>query len=174
MPSPGNKDFTFYIFLAAIVFFGAYLRLYSLPQQVLLDDEWHGISFVIGKSYLEILRNYNPSDYSSPILNIWRLFLYDFWHWSELSLRVPVLLAGLFALILIPVLIRKNFGKRTGIIFALLAAVSPQMVFYSRYCRGYSLSLFFGFCALFLFNNFVKKGRAKDAVLFIIFSSLSV
>ena len=34
---------------------GIFLRLFALPGQVLVDDEWHSLNFVLGKSFFSVL-----------------------------------------------------------------------------------------------------------------------
>ena len=41
---------------------GAFLRIYLLNDQVLLDDEWHSMAFVIGKPFIWILTRFTFSN----------------------------------------------------------------------------------------------------------------
>ena len=85
-----------FIFILGCVFaVGSCLRLYMLSSQILLDDEWLGLNAVIGKSYFEIITKFNPLDNTSLPLNIYSLALFHSFGWSELTVRLPAILAGL-------------------------------------------------------------------------------
>jgi hypothetical protein len=165
--------FRFYMALSAIVAFGFFFRIYLLNSQILVDDEWHAVNTVIGKSYWDLLTHYNPKDYSSPLLNIWVLGLYNIWGWSETSLRIPSLIAGLVTLILLPIWLKNRISMRAAIICGFFMAMSPQMIFYSRYLRGYSLALLFSCCAVFAFIRYLQKSDLRHSIGFLMASAMA-
>ncbi len=165
----------FFILLGLVFLVGASLRLHLLSGQILLDDEWHGINFVIAnKTYMNILTNVNPIDNSSPLFNFYRLFLYRTIGWSEFMLRLPAILAGISSLLILPFLIRKQINNRAALIFALLLAISPFSIFYSRFSRAYSLAMLLCFWALILFYQWIISAKRGYAVGFIVIGGMAV
>jgi hypothetical protein len=164
----------FWAVLTLAVALGSFLRLYLLRDQILLDDEWHGIQAVIGKSYGEILTSFNPVDNSSPPLNLYSLFLYRTFGWSELGLRLPTLIAGLSSLVLFPLIVRHSLGARAAGLFGLLLAVSPFLIFYSRYARAYSIVVLLGFASVFWFYRWLASGERKYRVGYLLAGALAI
>lgn len=153
---------------------GAGLRLHGIRGQVLLDDEWHGVSFVIGKTCGQILSGFNPTDNSSPPLNLYRLWLRDTVGWSETGLRLPALLAGLAGVCLMPWCLRREVGARAAVLFAFLLAIAPLLVFYSRFSRAYSIVALLGFLTIFACFRWADGGRWRVATCFVLSAGLVV
>jgi len=160
--------------LAGIFLVGAGLRLYLLSSQILLDDEWHSLKVVPGAHYAELLTRFNPWDNTSPLFNLYDLALYQNFGWSEFSLRLPVILAGLASLILLPIWVRKILGGRVALIFAGLLAISPFLIFYSRYVRAYGLVALLGFSALLSASQWLKTGWLRYAAGYVFMGALAV
>ena len=160
----GRKIFLLLICCAFAV--GAILRLRMLPGQILLDDEWQSVDRVIGATCFDLLTEFNPHDNTSLLLNFYDLALYHYLNWSEFTLRLPVILAGLLSLLLLPVLVGKVFNARVAILFAFLLAIAPFPIFYSRYARAYGFVILFGFAALLWFHLWLATGKPRNAVAF--------
>lgn len=119
----------FLLTMGCVFAVGVYLRLHTLSSQILLDDEWHNIFEVIGKNFADILTQFNPHDNFSLPFAIYDLALYHTLGWSEFTLRLPVILAGLLSLIVLPFLVSKTFNERVSLIFSSLLAISPFLIF---------------------------------------------
>ncbi len=174
MVRPIIKNCRFLLVFGAILALGTFLRLYMLSEQILLDDEWHGIASVVDKTFLDILTTFNPTLNSSTPLNLYRLFLLRSFGWSELALRLPDVLAGLLGLILFPLLLKKIFNERMALAFALLLAISPFMIFYCRFARSYSIMMLLCFWALLLFHQWLVTGKNRHIIGFVITGSLAI
>jgi uncharacterized membrane protein len=162
------KRYRFFLVFGLIITGGAFLRLYMLSSQILVGDEWHGVAAVINQSFWGVFTQFNPAQNSSPLLNIYRLFLYKYLWLSEFTLRLPSILAGLLSVIVFPLLVKQFFNKRVALIFAALLSISPFLIFYSRFSRCYSLVLFFCFCTLFLFYRGLLSGKHRHMAGFIL------
>ena len=163
----------YFLVLAVAFLGGAFLRLHMLSEQILLDDEWHGVNAVVNTTYAEVLTQHNPFNHSSPLLNLYRLFLYDLLGWSEFGLRLPSVAAGLVGLIVLPLILRGILGKRVSLVFAFLLAVSPVLVFYSRFSRGYSAAMFFSFLGILSFCRWMAKGEHRHLAIFILAGAMA-
>ena len=60
---------------------------------------------------------------------------------SEVALRALSVLAALAALVVVMVLVRRLFDRRTALVCGLLLAVDPLLVLFAQDARGYALSL---------------------------------
>jgi hypothetical protein len=177
-PDPGNGDHHetarpatrhgYSLILGCIFVIGAYLRLHLLSSQILLDDEWHSIRAVTGKKFLEVLTAFDPVNNSSLPLNLYNLALYHSIGWSELAIRLPVMVAGLVSLIVLPLQIKQVLHERVSIVFACLLAISPFLVFYSRYDRPYGLTTLFCFSALLFSQQWLSTGKLAYAAGFLV------
>ncbi|HEV7924014.1 MAG TPA: glycosyltransferase family 39 protein [Verrucomicrobiae bacterium] len=162
------------IILGCIFVVGAYLRLHLLSSQILLDDEWHSIRAVTGKTLLDVLTGFDPVNNSSLPLNLYNLALYHTIGWSELTIRLPIILAGLVSLVALPLQIKQVFNERVSIAFACLLAISPFLVFYSRYDRPYGLTTLFCFSALLFSHQWLSTGKLAYAVGFVVTGLLAI
>ncbi len=134
-------------FLLAVLAGGA-LRLDQIGLQIPLDDEWHALHAVERFGYAHVATHFGWTDYCIP-LTLFDKAIADTVGLSELWLRLPVLIAGLVSLVVMPLAVRPWVGRETSAVFAWLLAVSPLHVYFSRYARPYSIALLLGFLAVF-------------------------
>jgi len=153
-----------FLAMGGVIAVGAYLRLHMLSSQLLLDDEWHSIDEVLGKNYADLLTRFNPHDNSSLPFAIYNLALTHTLGWSEFTLRLPVILAGLLSLIVLPLLVNKTFNVRVSLLFSSLLAIAPFLIFYSRYARAYGLVMLLCYAALLLFYQWLTTGKLRYGV----------
>jgi hypothetical protein len=174
MKENDKRNRHFIIVIGCVFAVGACLRLQNLPSQILLDDEWLGLNAVIGKSWFEVLTKFNPVDNTSLPYDIYTLALLHGFGWSEFLLRLPVILAGLLSLAVLPLLVRNVFNERIAVIFACLLAIAPFLVFYSRYARAYAFVALFCFSALLLFHQWLTTGKLRYAIGFVAAGAFSI
>ena len=169
-----KKDCIYFLSLASAFIIGVCLRLYMLNDQILIDDEWHGLLFIKDKSFLEVLSQINPFQNSSTPLNIYRYICYHTIGVSEWNLRLPLLVAGCALIILLPFLVRRIVCDRTGIIYSFLLALSPFLIFYSRFSRSYIIIALLSFFALLTAFQWVTTNKRAYALGFILISITNV
>jgi len=162
-----NRDVTFASALALAFLAGLFLRLYLLTDQVFIDDEWHGLYYVIGKSPWWLLTHFSIPGATCIPLNFYDWLLGASIGWSEFKLRLPSLVCGLLCVLICPMLARKLIGTRRAVLLAFLLAISPTLVFYSRFSRPYSAVALFGFAALLFAARWMQSGGWRPAVLFV-------
>lgn len=159
---------------AVILVFGAWLRFDQFAYQVVTDDEWHALNQLVAHSPRQFLLSFGFSDYSIPLT-----FLYwieaKIFGLSELGMRWPMMLASLLTLILFPVWVSRHLGWRVALVFALLLAISPLLINYSRNARPYALTLFLGYLAHYAFFRYWnhQEGRTASGVLYSLSAALS-
>ena len=144
--------------LIAAFALGAYLRLDQIAAQVLIDDEWHLVHQITYYPPAHIALSFGAADYSIPLALLNCVWMRWFGV-SELSLRMPMLIAGILTVVLLPLGLRGKVGDRTIALFALLLALSPFLVSYSRIARSYALTLPAIYVAYWLFER-VNGGTA--------------
>ncbi len=121
----------------AITILALFLRLPRLEQRPMHGDEAiHGVKF--GELLEEGIYIYDPNEYHGPTLNYLTLIparlgsAEKLTEVNEHTLRiVPVFFGVLLVLLLL--LIVDGLGTRASICAAILTAISPAFVFYSRY-----------------------------------------
>jgi len=126
--------------LLLIVLLAFLLRLYRLDQQSLWYDE--GFSVYLARMSLGEITARTASDIHPPLyyylLHLWLGPFGD----SEFVLRFFSLLFGLLTLPLIHALGRRLLGTASGLLAALLLAISPLYLWYSQEARMYTLVTF--------------------------------
>ncbi len=154
--------------LLAIGLVGAALRLNQIGDQVLVDDEWHGMIFVLTRRLPETWLDFNPLVNSSRPYNVYRWLLLHTVGWSEIGLRLPVLLCGVTSAPLVGGLVRKYVGERAALICAFLIAISPILVFYSRFCRSYALIALLGPISIIALCEWLTTNRVRWAITYVL------
>ncbi|MHB1294468.1 MAG: glycosyltransferase family 39 protein [Anaerolineae bacterium] len=120
--------------LCALAAAGLGLRLYHLGAQSLWYDEAQTL-YIAGFPLGEIIqRAYRPPLYHF-LLHVWAPLAGQ----SEFWLRLPSALFGAAIPPLAYAVTTRLYGRRTGLLAALLAALSPVLVWYSQELRMYSL-----------------------------------
>jgi hypothetical protein len=140
--------------LALAFLAGLFLRWYLLTDQVLIDDEWHGFYYAIGKSPAWLLTHFSIPGATCIPLNFYSWLLGATVGWSELWLRLPSLICGLLCVLVCPLL-------------AFLLAISPVLIFYSRISRPYSAVAFLGFLTILFAARWMQSGGRRPAMFFV-------
>src|SRR5207249_1844313 len=126
--------------LLGAVVVGAAIRLDQIREQIVLDDEWHALHAILRFGYGRILTHFGWTDVCIP-LAVFDKVVADTVGLSEMWMRLPVLLAGIVSLLVLPLMLRRWVGRAAGTSLAWLLAVSPLHVFFSRFARPYAISL---------------------------------
>lgn len=91
---------------------------------------------------------------------------------GDAAVRMPAALGGV-ALVALALLLRPRFGAATALVAGALLAVSPDFLYYSRFCREDIWSLL-GTAGAFLFlDAYVRTERLRDLALSALFLSLA-
>ncbi len=162
--------------LLAPIAFGVTLRVWNLPAQVLIGDERWEPTAALAMPLGEILTNFvfENANYSAPLSALFRVLFDAGFSLGEMSLRLPSLLAGVAALILLPRLASRWIGVRAAVLFAWLLALSPFLVFYSRMIRGYMPLLLLCTCALLVFMRSYETRSRAMGILYVVLATLSI
>lgn len=143
--SPRRKAAWWALLWAALIV-GAFLRIWQLGDQVLMDDEWHAIHKLLHAGMVGIASHFGQADYSIPLTLYYRA-LYDLGWLSEWPMRLPLLVAGLL-LLAAPLAMRK-LALPTRALWTGLLALSPVLIYLTRTARPYALTcILAGFAVL--------------------------
>jgi len=156
--------------IAAVAAIAAGLRFGDLAKRPMHADE-----AVLADKFGALLERgeyrYDPANYHGPALLYFTLpaaRLGGFRSYAELNetvLRAVTALAGL-ALALMPLALARGLGRGAALAAALFSAISPALVFYSRYYIPEMLLALFSFAAILCGWRYMERPRAVWAVLF--------
>ncbi|HEV2978625.1 MAG TPA: hypothetical protein VG425_13675 [Casimicrobiaceae bacterium] len=122
------------------------MRLDQILSQVLIDDEWHAVHEVLQRTPAAMFVDFGWADYSIP-LGILDWYEARWFGLSEIVLRAPMLACGLATLVVLPLYVAPRVGRATASVFAVLLAISPLLIIYSRMARPYAITLLLGWIA---------------------------
>jgi hypothetical protein len=91
---------------------------------------------------------------------------------DEWGIRGLQLVTGLAMIPVFVLALRQLVGRDPALLFGLLVATSPLLIFYSRYARPYILSASLGFGALLAFHAWVRQGRTSQFVTYVVAATL--
>lgn len=160
--------------LAGSVFAGLGLRIWNLRGQVLGGDELHAVRAAVARTVPEILTTYSLSDHSLPLTALYRWLLGHGFTLSELTLRLPSLLCGALALVVLPYTFAGRVPRPALLLFAWLGAISPALVLYSRIARSYLPMVLCGFVAVMAFEAWWRTRSWKSGAVYVLFGALAV
>lgn len=164
-----NKSLTSLLILAIIV--GAFfLRTYEIQLRPLHHDEgvnFHFLKEISAKGYYE----YSHLNYHGPLyFYISKLFLNIFGE-NELGLRLGSIVSGM-VLVVLPFFIMESLGVGFALLTAAFLALSPSLVFHSRYAIHEMLFLLLSIW--FAVANFKWFASGAKSDLYQIFISLAL
>jgi uncharacterized membrane protein len=151
---PDTSRSTARLVLVGLILAGLALRL-AVPRGIWLDE-----AITIHQAHLslhDLFRNLYYGDRQPPLYHLTLWLTIRAFGDSEFAVRLPSLIAGT---LLIPVLYqlgRELYDRRTGLIAAGFASVSPLLIWYSQEVRMYELASLFGLLALLTQLRVVRK-----------------
>lgn len=151
---------------------GAVFRLWGLGHQVLGGDELHVLRALLVSTWRETLTTYRVADPCLPLTGLYRVLSEAGVPLTEWTLRLPVLLAGLASILLLPWWLRPWVNRRIRGVFAWLLALSPLLVLYSRIARPYAIIVLLSFAALVAFFRWWQGAAWSQGWLFALLASL--
>jgi uncharacterized membrane protein len=148
--------------LVAIVLLATVLRVSGLGSQSIWYDEWLSKQATVG-SLSDVFRHVADRE------NIPPTYFVLLWGWTglfghgEFALRSISALAGI-ATVPVTYLAVRAFGLRTRVarIAALIVAVSPMLVWYSREARPYGLFMLMGAVTMLALARVYRDGDSAD------------
>ena len=132
------------------------------------DEAVNGIK--LGALWERGVYHYDPQEYHGPTLPylslVWMKLMgaKDFAHFSEVELRGLTVLFGLGLILLLP-LVADGLGRHATVCAGVLTAISPAMVFYSRYYIHEMLLVFFTLLALAAGWRYMRSRKVGWALL---------
>jgi hypothetical protein len=140
---------------------GAWLRGAGLRSQILIDDEWHAVHKLMRADMLDIVTHLDYADYSIP-LTVYFRWLHDTVGLTEWGMHLPMLVAGIAFSAIAPLLVRPWTTPAVRATWAVLLAISPLLVYFSRTARPYALTTLLCIVAFIAFPRWMERDRYRD------------
>lgn len=157
-----------------IVLLGLILRIYDLGGESLWYDEVYSIE-ISRSDFTGIIKEIlYQSDNNPPlyyfILHIWMALFGD----SEEAVRLLSALIGSVSIFIIFALGRLLYNKHTGLIAALILAISVYQIQYSQEARAYALMSCLSLLSVYFFVKLSYKADFKNSVGYVLSSFLLI
>jgi len=160
--------------LAACLALGAYLRLFGLGGQIPIDDEWHGLDFALTHDAWFLFTHFSRAGANSIPFNLYLRAVLESFGWTEWSIALPSLVAGVGLLWVFPRWVWRRLGAPAAMVSGALLAMAPFLVFYSRAARVYSVVLLLQCLALVALCEWLRVGRRRHVAGFVLFGALAI
>ena len=155
------------VFIAGVVAIGAALRFWKLGRDDFWTDEMATIQFA--SSVATTIQDTHPPLYYL-LVHLWlRIAPVD-----EVSLRLPSVILGIAAIALIYRFTAELFDAPTGLLSAMLLALSTMQLHYSQEARMYALLTFSVVLSSWALLRFMRCPTAPHALLYLISGILLV
>jgi len=153
-----TKDHLWLLGCFAVTAVAAFLRFWRLELKPLHHDE--GVNgFFLTTLFRDGIYKYDPSNYHGPDLYYFALAAAKTFGLNTLSIRGSVAIFGLLTVVL-AFFLKNYIGKIGSLTAALFIALSPGMVYISRYFIHEILFAFFSFTIVIGVLYFIEKRKA--------------
>ncbi len=153
---------------AALLLLALGLRLWGLADRPFHHDEsvhgWFTHQLVHSGEYVYDPVYHGPVQYYAVAVSF--LLLGE----SDFTARLPAALGGT-ALVALALLLRPRFGRRAAFASGALLALSPSLLYYTRFCREDVWSLLGTAGALLFLDVWVRRERLGDLVVATLFAA---
>jgi len=168
----GQKITTYGIALLGIVLIGAFLRVYHLGTQSIWFDE----AYSVGLSSLSVpqIVQAAAADVQPPLYYLLLHYWMMVFGTSESAVRLLSVLFGVLAIPMIYVVGRQLFNKETGLVGALILALSSFNIYYSQETRMYSLMALLALLSMYFFWRFLRQSNLVSSVGYVLSTTLLV
>lgn len=147
------------LIILILVIVTVFSRFYDLGARVMSHDEVNHVvpayDLYQGRSY-----RYDPVTHG-PFQFHMVAFSYFMFGDSDFSARIPAALFGIAIVLFTLFAWRRYLGRIGALIGGALFAISPYMLFYSRYTRNEIFIVFWGLVMLWLLLRYLESGEAK-------------
>jgi uncharacterized protein (TIGR03663 family) len=155
---PKSNDFKWIIGCFVITAIATFLRFWQLELKPLHHDE--GVNaFFLTTLFREGVYKYDPANYHGPDLYYLALAFSKMFGLNTVSIRGSVAIFGVLT-VLLAFFLKDYIGKIGSLAAALFIALSPGMVYISRYFIHEILFIFFSFGIVLGVLYFVEKRKA--------------
>jgi hypothetical protein len=162
------------LLLLACVVLAAVLRARGLSTQIPIDDEWHGLDVALSRDAWFLFTHFSRAGANSVPFNLCLRGLLVSVGWSEVTIALPSLLAGVALVWSFPRWVRRRFGAEAAVISAAWLAIAPFLVFYSRTARCYSLLLLCESLALVALGEWLRQAQRRARTAFVVWGALAI
>jgi len=162
---PDTSHRTALLILGALVLVGLALRL-AVNRGIWLDE---AISIHQARLSLnDLFANLYNGDRQPPLYHLTLWVTIRAFGDSEFAVRLPSLIAGTLVIPVLYELGRELYDRRTGLIAAGFAAVSPVLIWYSQEVRMYEFIALFGLLALLTQLRAIRNGTMLNWAAYIL------
>ncbi len=175
-PAPARRGWLVPCALLAVLLAGAALRAHDLGGECFDEDELYAVHFrgaslqnlgsVIGR---DGFHTNHP-----PLMTVPYLYWNAVFGTDEAHVRALPMLAGAAAIVLLYLLGRRLAGPGVGLLAALLLAVNPLHIAYSREARQYALLVALTLTAHVLFLRCLQKGTWRTRLAYAVVVTLDL
>ncbi len=156
--SSGHTDALWYASCILITLAGVFLRFYWLALKPMHHDE--GVNgWFLTTLFRDGVYKYDPANYHGPTLYYISLFFVNIFGLETTTVRGSVAIWGVLVVIL-AFFLRPYIGKIGSLFAALFLAISPGMVYISRYFIHEMFFIFLSFGLVVAVVFFIEKRRA--------------
>ena len=168
LPRRGEPDTsrnTALLVLAGLILAGLALRL-AVPRGIWLDE---AISIHQARLSLhDLFLNLYNGDRQPPLYHLTLWLTIRAFGDGEFAVRLPSLIAGTLVIPVLYELGRELYDRRTGLIAAAFAAVSPVLIWYAQEVRMYEFVALFGLLALLTQLRVIRNGSMGNWAAYIL------
>jgi len=163
---PGNRSRVLdWLVISPLVVVALYIRLDTLTEQSLWEDELRQVSYYFHDSFKEVF--YSSASQGQPPLDYWiGYFLFKF-HQSDAVARLPSAIFGTLLVLCSYFLARRLLDRSFAWLVAVAITFSPFAIYFSQEARPYAIFHFSLVLAILALSRAWELNRYRDWIVFL-------
>lgn len=148
--------------LGAILLIALLLRMFRLHELPFMHDEFSALFRADFRTFGEMIEKGVYTDTHPPLIQIFVFYWLKITGYSYFWIKIPFVIAGVFAVYLAYRISDDWFGKTSATVIATLMATLQYPVFYSQIERPYISGLFLVLLFAYFWNKIVFRQKGKN------------
>ncbi|GAB4427844.1 MAG: hypothetical protein Kow0031_07970 [Anaerolineae bacterium] len=149
------------------------LRLPGLNRSLEFDELYTAFHFIETEGFWETVSTYHVFNNHIAYSVLGRISYLLFGH-SDWAVRVPALVIGLGGVLFTWYFVRQLFNPQLAVLSALILAISPAHVLWSKSARAYSALVLLPLLSSYFFLRLLQRPTRRYLFLYIIFSTIGI
>ena len=160
------------LLILVVLLISCIVRCWNITQSFWWDEIWSTMTYVKANSLWQIVSSLGYYFNNHILYSLLARGSITILGESEFAARLPALIMGLFAVILVFLFGKQFLGERTGVLASILLALSAFHIDHSTEARGYSGLALFSILSSFYFLKGMMADERRDWIGYVLFTVL--
>jgi uncharacterized membrane protein len=159
------------LLILGILLLAFFIRVYNLSEESVWKDEALNVMTASKETIPDLIRNLIVVQSHPPLFTLILHYWGNLFGFSEFSIRFVSVLFGIGIVLMVYLVSKEMFDKRTAILAMILSAISTTNLVYAQEAKQYSMFAFFVLFSTYFLIKAIKDGDKKNIFILLYFIS---